>query len=236
MDGMPLRSAFKRRQRLKSLLAGVTTAVLLAASQLACASTELASSPSHVPTASSHLESLGFMEQVDAFVVPGDIGPNDTWLHIDLLGRRLIVLRGNERLDAIPYVAYGASGYRRVRVQGSSQTPVGVFTIQRVNDQSKFRTFMEFDYPTPNAAWAARAMGLLSDAEYRHFQSFRTQHGMSPPNTRLGGHIGLHGLGRSDEWTHKRRDWTEGCIAVTNEEIDRIERWIDVGSKVVVRG
>jgi len=178
----------------------------------------------------------GFLSSVDAFLVPDGISDDDTWLHIDLLGRRLIVLRGAKRVDTISYVAYGASGYRRVRVQGSSQTPVGEFTIQRVNPQSKFRTFLEFDYPTPNAAWAAKAAGLLSDAEYHYYESYRAQHGISPSNTRLGGHIGLHGLGRSDEWIHKRRDWTEGCIAVTNEEIDRIDRWIDVGSRGVVRG
>lgn len=224
-----------QHSRKKRFLASVVVGVMWLAGQAASANT-ISTAPPVPDTTAPPSQHLNLMEQIDAFVVPSDIRADEAWLHIDLMGRRLVLLRGEERVETIPYVAYGASGYRRVRVQGSNQTPVGEFTIQRVNAKSKFRTFLEFDYPSPSTAWAARAAGLLSDEEYRYFQSYRQQHGMSPPDTGLGGHIGLHGLGRSDEWTHMRRDWTEGCIAVTNEEIDRIDRWIDVGSKVVIRG
>ncbi|UYG08782.1 L,D-transpeptidase [Halomonas sp. M4R1S46] len=211
-------------------LAITLSGLLLAVTPLATAST----SPHAGDEEDTQRASL--MHNVEAFVIPDQVGPEDAWLHIDLVSRQLVLLRGARRLTTIPYVAYGSQGYRRVRVQGSRQTPVGQFTIQRINPHSKFRTFMEFDYPTPSTAWDARATGLLSDAEYRYYRYYRSEHGMSPPNTRLGGHIGLHGLGSSDEWIHKRRDWTQGCIAVTNEEIDQITGWIDIGSRVVIRG
>ncbi|WP_304526927.1 L,D-transpeptidase [Halomonas sp. I5-271120] len=189
-----------------------------------------------VATGASNTAPATFMDAVEGFVIPEQVQANDPWMHIDLVSRNLVLLRGQRRVEAIPYIAYGKGGYRRLRMRGSQQTPVGRFRIQRVNHQSKFRTFLEFDYPTPNAAWAANAMGLLSDRTYRGFQAYREKHDASPPDTRLGGHIGIHGLGSSPEWIHKRRDWTEGCIAVTNNEIDLIERWLDIGSTVVIRG
>jgi lipoprotein-anchoring transpeptidase ErfK/SrfK len=60
---------------------------------------------------------------------------------------------------------------------------------------------------------------------------------MPPWGTPLGGNIGIHGYGRRRDRAREHaagRDWTDGCIAVTNEEIERIADHIRVGTRVII--
>ncbi|WP_227368362.1 L,D-transpeptidase family protein [Halomonas sp. M20] len=182
----------------------------------------------------SSLETL--WDFLDAPARPDGVGANEPWVHIDLLKRELVVYQGGIRLESIPYLAYGAAGSQAVRLQGSKQTPTGIFTIRRVNRNSKFRLFFGIDYPTPQIAQDAWKEGILSDKDYRYYLSYRKRHGIAPADTPLGGYIGIHGLGRSPLWIHRKRDWTAGCVAVTNAEILALNKWLDVGTKVVIRG
>lgn len=56
-----------------------------------------------------------------------------------------------------------------------------------------------------------------------------------PQNTGLGGLIGIHGIGAGDADMHREYNWTNGCVALTNEEIDRLVEWVDVGTLVEIR-
>jgi murein L,D-transpeptidase YafK len=52
-----------------------------------------------------------------------------------------------------------------------------------------------------------------------------------------GGDIEIHGLGAKFGWVgaaHRQVDWTDGCIAVTNSEIDEIFPLVDVGTPVEI--
>ena len=60
-------------------------------------------------------------------------------------------------------------------------------------------------------------------------------HQIPPQNTPLGGQIGIHGLGNADERIHKVFDWTHGCIALTNPQIDQLSQWIDTGTVVKIK-
>ncbi|MFN8643265.1 MAG: L,D-transpeptidase [Candidatus Binatia bacterium] len=52
-----------------------------------------------------------------------------------------------------------------------------------------------------------------------------------PPRTRLGGMVGIHGFGSRD---YVPIDWTEGCIAVSNEEIEYLYDLTPVGTPVII--
>jgi murein L,D-transpeptidase YafK len=57
--------------------------------------------------------------------------------------------------------------------------------------------------------------------------------GVSP-----GGDVEIHGLGAKWGWLgakHRLTDWTDGCVALTNEEIDEIYPLINVGATVEIR-
>ncbi len=56
-----------------------------------------------------------------------------------------------------------------------------------------------------------------------------------PQETPLGGYIGIHGIGRGDPAIHQKFNWTQGCIALTNRQIDDLSKWVHVGMRVVIR-
>jgi murein L,D-transpeptidase YafK len=84
------------------------------------------------------------------------------------------------------------------------------------NPKSAFHLSLKISYPTPTQASAARALGI------------------DP-----GGEIMIHGLpnGRGELGAaHRRTDWTGGCIAVTNEEIEWLWRAVPDGTPIEIRG
>ena len=56
-----------------------------------------------------------------------------------------------------------------------------------------------------------------------------------PQVTPLGGYLGIHGVGEGDPGIHADFNWTHGCIALTNQQIDDLAGWIRIGMRVVVR-
>lgn len=60
--------------------------------------------------------------------------------------------------------------------------------------------------------------------------------GKTPPqNTQLGGHIGIHGIGQGNPAIHNNYNWTNGCIALTNKQIDQLSQWVKTGTVVNIR-
>lgn len=98
---------------------------------------------------------------------------------------------------------------------GDHKTPEGLYVVDWKNAKSQFHLALHISYP--NAADRERARKL----------------GVDP-----GGEIEIHGLGAKYGWVgarHRETDWTEGCIAVTNEEIDEIWKLVPVGTVVEIR-
>jgi murein L,D-transpeptidase YafK len=57
--------------------------------------------------------------------------------------------------------------------------------------------------------------------------------GVSP-----GGDIMLHGLGKEYAWVgkaHVLHDWTDGCVAVTNEEMDEMWKMVQIGTPIEIK-
>jgi murein L,D-transpeptidase YafK len=98
--------------------------------------------------------------------------------------------------------------------EGDGRTPEGVYTLDWRNPDSQFYRAIHISYPRQGRSEHAMRWGV-------------------PP----GGHIMLHGLpnGVSAERVgHPRRDWTEGCIALTNEEIDEIWARVEDGTTIII--
>ena len=102
----------------------------------------------------------------------------------------------------------------KVRI-GDMRTPEGVFRIAARNPESRYHRALRISYP--DAAHRARAQKL----------------GVSP-----GGDIMIHGLPARQAWVgaaHRDFDWTEGCIAVTNQEIEEIWSAVPVGTPIQIK-
>ena len=141
-------------------------------------------------------------------------------------GRKLLVIEKESRtsylvhkgkvLRTIP-VDLGVEGTRVKTSQGDLATPEGLYTITRkkANGETRYYKALLLDYP--NAEDIARFRALK-------------KRGAISANARMGGLIEVHGDGGRGE------DWTLGCVAVANSEMDRLYREMSVGDKVAIVG
>ena len=122
-----------------------------------------------------------------------------------------------------------------MRTEGGNVTPKGEFRVNRFNWESQWHIFVGLDYPTPAHARMALNEGLYTERDYANYFAYYRRHGYPPQQSVLGGFIGIHGLGVADPEVHARYHWTQGCVAVTDGEIERLAELIDIGTRVVIR-
>ncbi|MGP8290685.1 L,D-transpeptidase [Vreelandella zhanjiangensis] len=159
----------------------------------------------------------------------------ELWLMIDDQASALSVFRGETLLEYFAPISLGRAGAKTQRVMGDNVTPLGEFRINRFNYESRWHIFLGIDYPTPAHARMALEKGIYSQSDYEAYFDYYRRYGHPPQNTALGGAIGIHGIGSGDPDIHGRYHWTQGCVAVTNEQIERVAELVDVGTRVVIR-
>ncbi|MDQ7090320.1 MAG: L,D-transpeptidase [Methylococcales bacterium] len=157
------------------------------------------------------------------------------WLSIDTKKKRLEVKRGDHVLATFNKISIGRRGAGFKKRQGDKVTPIGTYKIGWINYKSKFKIFYGFTYPSIENAKTALKRNMITSSTYRTIEVAHKNNKIPPQNTRLGGRIGLHGLGEGNEDVHKFWDWTKGCIAVTNQQIDELASWIIKGMMVKVK-
>jgi murein L,D-transpeptidase YafK len=154
---------------------------------------------------------------------------------VDSEHSQLSVYAGDQLLRRYSGIAIGRGGASLNRQLGDGSTPKGHFRVSWVNEDSPFRRFFGLDFP--NRAHADRALrdGRISRAQWRAIRNALALGKPPPSNTPLGGRIGIHGLGNADPAIHARFNWTQGCIAVTNAQIDELSQWLLPGTPVEIR-
>ncbi|WP_104201857.1 L,D-transpeptidase family protein [Billgrantia saliphila] len=160
---------------------------------------------------------------------------DEVWVLVDDVEASLSVYRGNLRLERFAPISLGRGGASVERTEGGNVTPKGEFRVNRFNWESQWRTFIGLDYPTPSHARMALESGLYTEQDYADYFAYYRRHGYPPQRTVLGGYIGIHGLGRADPEVHASYHWTQGCVAVTDTQIDRLSELIGIGTRVVIR-
>ena len=129
-------------------------------------------------------------------------------------GARRLSLMKDGRVVKSYRVALGKSPVGQKEREGDKRTPEGKYVIDRHNAQSGFHKALHVSYP--NAEQQARA----------------AKAGIDP-----GGDIMIHGLRNRLGWmgaAHRMRDWTAGCIAVTDAEVDEIFRAVADGTEIEI--
>jgi hypothetical protein len=135
---------------------------------------------------------------------------------IDKFSRKCFVYLGGVRkyeFDA----ELGANWVGDKRVKGDKATPEGMYKISKKleGSRTKYYKALLLDYP--------------NDEDKRKFRS-DIENGSLPSSAKIGGLIEIHGNGG------KGIDWTEGCIALTDREIDVVYRNVKVGTPVTIVG
>jgi murein L,D-transpeptidase YafK len=167
--------------------------------------------------------------------LPGMTRAADIWVDVDTDQRTLAVLQGSEILQKFENISVGRNGVTADKLAHDRKTPLGTYHVRRINPQSRFQLFFGLDYPSEQQAANAYLAHRISAGELEAIYRAH-QRGEEPPaNTPLGGMIGIHGLGSGDPSIHEDFNWTDGCIAVTNEQVQELAKWIRTGTMVVVR-
>jgi murein L,D-transpeptidase YafK len=128
--------------------------------------------------------------------------------------RVMKLYKGNQELKYYK-IALGGSPKGHKQREGDRKTPEGSYQICGKNPGSRFYKSLRISYPNRQDRKAA------------------AQRSVSP-----GGHIMIHGLHRTYSHLgklHLLSDWTDGCVAVTNDEMDEIWQLVDVGTRIEIR-
>ncbi len=123
--------------------------------------------------------------------------------------RRLDLLKDGEVIRSYP-IRLGRNPVGPKIFQLDGRTPEGEYTIDRRSSASAYHLALHISYPA--AANVARA----------------AKYGLPP-----GGAIFIHGTPGTDK--RFARDWTDGCIAVSNRAIDEIWKLVDDGTPIEIR-
>jgi murein L,D-transpeptidase YafK len=128
--------------------------------------------------------------------------------------RRLILFAGEQVLKEYE-IALGENAYGPKEREGDKKTPEGHYIIDSRKADSDYHLALRISYPNADDIRRARKMGV-------------------PP----GNNIMIHGIGSGLGWLgghHRALDWTQGCIAVTNAEIEEIWRVVPDGTPIEIR-
>ena len=120
------------------------------------------------------------------------------------------------------------------RKAGDERTPEGEYRVAGPPQPSRFHRFLPIDYPSLADAEAGLADGRIGRADQRRIAEAHQRGRMPPGNTPLGGKIGLHGEGARWRGDSKQLDWTYGCIALADAELDFVIDRVRVGTPVVI--
>lgn len=164
-----------------------------------------------------------------------NVSANDVWIDVNTTEHTLTVMQGNrveQTFENIAIGRFGTTWYKRTK---DDKTPLGDFRVGWINEQSRYYRFFGLDYPNRETAQRALEENIISKETWLSILTATNQEKTPPQNTALGGYIGIHGIGRGDPEIHDQFHWTNGCIALTNEQIDQLGKWIKPGIMVKIR-
>ncbi len=141
--------------------------------------------------------------------------------------RRLYVIQGNVLVRDYP-VALGFQPQGDKERAGDGRTPEGDFSIASKEGMGRFNKTLRINYPDKKHAERAYFSGLLTAAQFKEIQSALEKKMKPPIDNPIGGRIAIHGGG-----AHK--DWTDGCIALYDSDLEELFQLAHIGSPISIR-
>jgi len=153
--------------------------------------------------AEAHVRQVSLGRLLDSLHIPA----SSLHFRVDKSERRFDVMVGGTVLCTFPCVL-GERPVGDKEYQGDRRTPEGVFTFRSKRVHEQWHKFIWVDYPNAES-WR----------RYRRRQA----EGAIPAGRDIGGEIGIHGVPAGmDHWITQGVDWTWGCIALRNADVDEI--------------
>ena len=162
---------------------------------------------------------------------------NSYSLEVSKSSQELIVKDGDQVIKRFR-ISIGRGGDGTKRQRGDNKTPIGTYKILDFKANSRFHFFMLINYPNQVDAWHGYIDNRINAREFKQIIVANRNNQVPPQNTVLGGYIGLHGIGEITEQKlsiHNKENWTEGCIALTNEEISELRNYVTIGTTIQIK-
>lgn len=148
---------------------------------------------------------------------------------------RLVVSKGERKLEVFDgealvktyKIALGSSPSGDKEIEGDGKTPEGEFYVFTKNPQSSFHRSLGLSYPNIEDAERGLKNKLISQEEHDEIVAAINEKRMPPQKTALGGEIYIHGSGNT-------ADWTAGCVALTNSEMEELFNALPIGIPVSI--
>lgn len=159
---------------------------------------------------------------------------SNIWIRASKADRRVYLYRGPHLLATFK-ADFGYNAFSDKERRGSERlrdhwrTPEGLFYVVRRNPNSQFHKALVLNYPTASDARRGYESRLISRAERDAIIRAEDDLRMPPMNTELGGWVEIHGDG-----TGAATNWTQGCVALANADMNRLWWWAQVGTPVLV--
>ena len=130
-------------------------------------------------------------------------------------GKRKLHIYSSRKLIKTYKISLGRNHRGRKEFEGDKKTPEGLYYINDKNPNSGYHKNLGISYPNKKDLKHAKSIGKSA-----------------------GGQIKIHGLKNSYGWIGKLHlifDWTMGCIAVTNKEIDELYEFVKIGTPIEIK-
>ncbi len=128
--------------------------------------------------------------------------------------KRLLTLYANDEKIRSYRIHLGANPIGHKQMEGDSKTPEGEYVLDWRNPNSSYYLSLHVSYPNQQDILNARARGVSA-----------------------GSNIMIHGQPNSMTWRQYKKlkkDWTDGCIAVLNHEMQEIWELVPDGTKIII--
>lgn len=131
-----------------------------------------------------------------------------------LKGKRQLIIYSDQKEIKRYRISLGKQPIGHKEFEGDMKTPEGKYVINAKSSQSNYHKNLGISYPNEQDIAHAKKLGKQP-----------------------GGDIKIHGLPNGKGWlgkSHLIKDWTYGCIAVTNNEIDELFEKVKIGTPIEI--
>ena len=151
---------------------------------------------------------------------------NNPRIVIKKAARKLELFDGKKFIKTYPMVL-GFTPTGDKEVEGDGKTPEGKFYVFTKNPKSRFHVSLGVSYPSRDDADRGLLKGLITQQERDDIVKAIEDKKMPLQKTALGGEVYIHGGGTLT-------DWTDGCVALSNDQMEELFNAIPVGTEVEI--
>lgn len=128
--------------------------------------------------------------------------------------RILSLWKKGSLVKTYPILAMGDNPVGQKVYEGDERTPEGTYYIEEKHPSQNFQKFLKISYPNEKDKAIAERFGM-------------------PP----GGSVGIHGDrgGMDGFWQRFKKNWTDGCLAMRNADIEEIYEMVSVGTPILIK-